>query len=575
MKNRPRSPVDRNLAVALSLTACVVLLPVSGGAEEKLDPIVAAYREFATEQTGDAALGKRVFEDEKVGCNRCHTIGNDERRAGPDLVGIADKYDRSQLIEAVLQPSKAILAGYGTSVVVTSAGAVHSGIVKRRSSSTVHLFVADGKIKEIPTTQIVEEKSSSLSLMPAELHRAISPEEFTNVIRYLEDLRDPNAYRLASVGAPRYVSLVEKPIQFESLHDWVRFRHPVWFTPVPSMDNSFVVVENDPAKIWLFQKTEKSVRRSIFLDLRKETHTGDHKGFMGFAFHPNFPQDRRYYLNHHVLDSEGFSMQTVERLVAPDLRRDAGVASRKLMRYHQETPVHTGGMACFGPDGYLYLGTGDGGPQTDPDGRAQSLTTLSGKILRIDVDQRTSEPYAIPPTNPHYGNKDPNVRQEIYASGFRQAWRFSFDPVTQDLWVGDVGQNQFEEITLVRRGENHGWNVYEGFVRFSDWYRDKGAVYVPPIVALGRKHGASITGGYVYRGSRNKSYEGVYIFGDFESKRVWGLTQKNRKLTKIRQLGTAPDRIASFNVDNDGELYMCGYDTGQIYRLVLDESAFE
>ena len=226
--------------------------------------------------------------------------------------------------------------------------------------------------------------------------------------------------------------------------------------------------------------------------------------------------------------------------------------------------AHTGGVMAFGSsDGFLYVGVDDGGSQEGPEGNAQNLRLLLSSILRIDVDHRSPGfPYAIPVSNPFFKSPDPQLRKEIWAYGFRQPWRFSFDPITQDLWVGDVGQNDYEEIAIVRSGENHGWNVYEGHAQFSEKYRREGVYYAPPVVSLLRKHGVSVTGGHDYRGKRSPSYEGVYIFGDFESKRVWGLTQEDGTLKEIREIGQSPDRIASFGIDSSGELYVVGYDRG-------------
>ena len=295
---------------------------------------------------------------------------------------------------------------------------------------------------------------------------------------------------------------------------------------------------------------------------------------MCVALHPRFLENRKYYLNYHVRNQGSFfSPVIVERQATPDHRRDAGVPSRRVLQIHQDTDIHWGGMLAFGPDGYLYIGAGDAGPQEDPEGHGQDLTSMTGAILRIDVDrQQGGKPYAVPESNP-YRNSAPPVRPEIWASGFRMPWRFSFDPATDDLWVGDVGQNLFEEVSIARVGENHGWNVYEGFMKFSDRYRRAGATYTPPVLAYRRKYGVSVTGGYVYRGKRNASYNGAYIFGDFESKRIWALTQADRRLIKVRQIGESPQKIASFGVDTDGELFLVGYE-GTIFRMVLDESDF-
>src|SRR5262249_2664240 len=155
----------------------------------------------------------------------------------------------------------------------------------------------------------------------------------------------------------------------------------------------------------------------------------------------------------------------------------------------------------------------------------QNTTLLLGKMLRIDVNhQDPGLPYAIPPDNPFRDLA--GIRPEIWALGFREPWRFSFDDLTHQLWVGDVGQDRYEDVDVVRGGENYGWNVYEGFEPFSNRYRKNGAVYTPPVFAYGRKFGVSVTGGFVYRGNAKSSFYGVYIFGDYQSQRLWGLTQE-------------------------------------------------
>jgi glucose/arabinose dehydrogenase len=203
----------------------------------------------------------------------------------------------------------------------------------------------------------------------------------------------------------------------------------------------------------------------------------------------------------------------------------------------------------------------------------ETASTHLGKILRIDVDHTDAGlAYAIPAENPFRDRSD--ARPEIWAYGFREPWRFSFDPVTHDLWVGDVGQDRVEEVAIVRRGENHGWNVYEGFEPFSNRYRREGESYVPPVFAYRRKFGNSITGGYVYRGDKPSSFYGVYICGDYTSHRIFGLKQKDRKLQVVRQIGMSPQGIASFAEDEQGNLYVVGYE-GMIYKLDFADSVFE
>jgi len=216
---------------------------------------------------------------------------------------------------------------------------------------------------------------------------------------------------------------------------------------------------------------------------------------------------------------------------------------------------------------------GDTGPQQDPQGHGQDLTTHLGKMLRIDVDHAEAGlAYAIPADNPFRDR--PDARPEIWAYGFREPWRFSFDALTHDLWVGDVGQDRVEEAGIVRRGENHGWNVYEGFEPFSNRYRKDGASYTPPVFAYLRKYGNSVTGGYVYRGDKSSTFYGVYICGDYTSHRLFGLKQQDRSLQVVRQIGVAPQGIASFGQDEQGNLYVVGYE-GMIYTLDFSGAVFE
>src|SRR5258706_15965426 len=194
-------------------------------------------------------------------------------------------------------------------------------------------------------------------------------------------------------------------------------------------------------------------------------------------------------------------------------------------------------------------------------------------MLRIDVDHQDSgKLFSIPKDNPLVGRQ--GIRPEIWSYGFRGAWRFSFDPLTGELWVGDVGQDLFEEVDFVHRGENSGWNVYEGFQPFSNRYRREGEKFTPPIFAYNRKYGVSMTGGFVYRADKASSFYGVYIFGDYESRRVFGLTQEKGILKTVRQIGTSPQRIVSFGKDAAGELYVVGYE-GTIFRMQLGQARFE
>ena len=546
-----------------------------------VDNTIAEYRDFALTMPGDASRGQDLFARESVGCTTCHTVGTAQRKAGPDLLGVGDKFERAELIQAVLEPSVNILTGYATTTFVTRSGVVRTGILERRDPRRVEILVATGERVSIPSAEIAEETQNPTSLMPAELYKVMTREDFADLIAYLAILKQSRVDSESFEGLPQEIPAVARPIRLEPLHrEEFRFARPVGIHVVPGTIDRFLIVQHNPAELWILEKGLHGDRKWLFLDLSAEARAGSDTGIVGMVFHPDFVHNGTYYVYHHAegLSSGAgpMSVVLVERRASDDRRRDSGAPSRHLLRVGRFTVAHTGGAMEFGSDGFLYLGIGDGGPQEDPEGNAQNLHLFLGSILRLDVDHRSPGlAYAIPPSNPLVGHPDPLVRQEIWAWGFRQPWRFSFDKVTDDLWVGDVGQVNFEEVSIVRRGENHGWNVYETYAKFSDKYRQKGVEYVPPVLSLARKHGVSVTGGYVYRGTRSPSYQGVYVFGDYESKRLWGMTQQDRKLVTIREIGRAPDRIVAFAQDPAGELYLVGYDKGQIYRLLLEDSIFE
>ncbi len=540
-------------------------------------PSVEEYRAFAMATSGDPVRGKTVFQRKDTACAVCHTVGEAGLRAGPDLLGIGDKYPREELIKAVLDPSASILTGYATTTLVTESGKAHSGIIAHRDPAELELILAKNERIQVATDTIVEETRSAVSLMPTGAERLVTSQEFTDLISWLVTLKQIAPKTVSERDVPENIARLEMPVQIKAFHsEETCFTKPVWFDPIPGTTNCFIVAQHNPPEIWLLEKKETGDEKSLFLTLAQEAIAGTDTGILGIAFHPDFIRNRKYYIYHHIGEKGSQGAVVVERVTTEDYRRDAGVPSRRLVHVTRWTVAHTGGVMVFGSDGLLYIGVGDGGPQEDPEGNAQNRRLLLGSILRIDVDHRSPGlPYAIPASNPFFNNSDSRVRKEIWAFGFRQPWRLSFDPMTQDLWVGDVGQVTYEEVTIVRTGENHGWNVYEGHTPFSDKFRKADGDYVEPVVSIRRKHGVSVTGGHVYRGKRNPSYEGVYIFGDFESKRVWGLTQDNRTLNKIREIGTSPDKIVSFGIDTDGELYIVGYDTGRVYQIHLDDSVFE
>lgn len=578
----------RQLFVALFLSwVCPLQAADSQGPAADLARQLREYRDFALGTDGDASRGRELFNDERrAACVKCHSVDGTSSKAGPDLYAAGEKFPRRELIRAVLEPSADIAIGYGTTVVETKSGEELQGIIKESTAKWIDLAVADGKRSRIAAQEIKSLRGSTLSLMPEGLQSGLSRKEFADLVEYLVTLKQPESALTSNRGMPPTIPELARPITVRPFFsEQLRFPHNfvqkpgdirsglVWFGQLPGAPHAFLGV-HQTGKIWLLEKNGTNETKTLFADLAGEIfNERGPNGLLGMAFHPQFRQNRRYFLKHQVFEEDKIVTTVVERQAAMDLRSDSGKPSRRIWKVVGTTQDHTGGCIGFGPDGYLYIAMGDTGPQQDPQGHGQDMTTHLAKILRIDIDRLDAGlAYGIPADNPFVSRKD--VLPEIWASGFREPWRFSFDPVTQDLWVGDVGQDRVEEVAIVRRGENHGWNVYEGYEPFSNKYRKDGTTYTPPVFAYRRKFGNSITGGYVYRGTRNASFSGVYICGDYTSHRIFGLRQKDRQLQVVRQIGVAPQGIASFTADEQGEIYLVGYE-GMVYHLDVAGTNFD
>ena len=538
------------------------------------------YRKHAMTRSGNPARGKKLFTGKRALCAHCHSTDGSGHLAGPDLAAAGDKFSRADLIFSVLEPSANIMTGFALSIVKTKAGESFSGIVKESSQTELVIAAAGNLRHKITKSDIEEQLTSPVSMMPSNLHTALSKDEFSDLIAYVENLKDVQSKLLNEQGTPLKIPRLTKPIKLVPIFgEGLNFHKPVWFGEHPVIDDQFIIIEKSKARLTLLgQGDDDSVTRSVFVEIPDEVYVTNDEGLLGFVFHPNFAKNRKYYFMHEVKDGTRRGMVIGEREARPDLRADSGKPTRKVLEFDIATEFHHGGGLEFGPDGYLYIGMGDGGPQEDPHGHAQDLTSFSGKMLRIDVnDRKAGKPYGIPEDNPFVHHANTRVHREIFAFGLRQPWRFSFDPHNGDLWVGDVGQNRFEEVAIVRSGENHGWNVFEGFELFSTRYRNEGAQFVPPIVSFRRKHGVSITGGYVFRSPSGKasSFDGVYICADYQSKRLWGIRHRDRKLQVIREIGNCPDRVVSFGRDRSSALYAIGYNLGLIYKLDFSEAVFE
>jgi putative heme-binding domain-containing protein len=528
------------------------------------------YAAYAMNHQGDATRGKKVFEGEnKASCSKCHSTNGSRQGAGPDLFAIGNKFERRELVASVLVPSSQIAIGYGSTIVQTDVGKTYTGVLQRVTDEWIELLDANSQRVRIPADEIVEQQSSEVSLMPDGIENTVTLEEFTDLIAYLETLKLEAKSSSGASPTRDEIPPCVRPAKFAQYFDSrIRFDHPVWLGPIPGSSGRFIVLEHF-GKSWFVEKHAASDQQTPFLDLSSVVRTGGATGLLGMAFHPKFQENRKYFLKYQVVEAGRISTVVEEREFAADRTSDSGRPPRQLLKIPSVTQDHNGGCIEFGPDGYLYIGTGDTGPQGDPQGHGQDLSKLVGKILRIDVDHAENDkPYAIPRDNPF--RRTPGARPEIWAYGLREPWRFSFDSQTKDLWVGDVGQDRFEEIAIVRAGENHGWNVYEGFSSFSDRFKTAGMAYIPPVMSYPRRLGVSVTGGYVYRGHNAPAMQGCYIFGDFESRRIWAIRQENRRLSEVVEIGRCPTRVVSFSQGEDDEIFVVGYDTGVIYRLDLE-----
>ena len=538
------------------------------------------YIEAASRNEGNAENGKKIFYDKRSLCSECHSINGKANSIGPDLAAAGDKFSRSDIIQSIIHPSASIMTGYATTIIETTNQESFIGILKSINDDNVILSNLDEKKRTIPKSIIKSQITSPASLMPVGLHTKLNTKEFTDLTAFLESLKLPQRINETNHATPIAIKRVEKPITLEPFFGTeLDFEKPVWFGDHPVIKGTYVIVEKSRALVSLLTKNNSGQEtKSRFLEIPEEVYVTNDEGLLGFTFHPQFKENRRYFFMHEVKHDNYRGMVIGERIASEDFSKDSGKPTKKVLEFEVATEFHHGGGIEFGPDGYLYIGMGDGGPQEDPLGNAQNLHSFAGKLLRIDVDKNTNNKfYAIPKDNPFIDHPDEKVLREIFSYGLRQPWRFSFDSKTGDLWVGDVGQNRFEEINIVRSGENHGWNVFEGYELFSTKFRKENLNLINPVISFRRSHGVSITGGYVIRpkGVNNESYEGVYICADYQSKKIWGIKQKNRTLEMVREIGNCPDRLVSFGIDKERNIYAIGYDKGIIYKLDFSGSIFE
>ena len=356
-----------------------------------------------------------------------------------------------------------------------------------------------------------------------------------------------------------------RPLTVVRAFEHLDFRGLTNLTQPAAGDNRLFVTEQS-GRVLAFPNDEATREAEVFLDLRdRVSDRGSEEGLLGLAFDPAYHENGYLYVYY---SASGPRRSVVSRFQANADGRAADVESELvILEVAQPYSNHNGGQLAFGPDGFLYVGLGDGGAAGDPLGHGRNRATLLGSILRIDVSGASAgTPYTLPADNPFAG--DPGSRGEIWAYGLRNPWRFSFDREAGRLWAGDVGQNRVEEVDVIGKGGDYGWNTLEGSRCFSPATGCDAAGTVLPVWEYPLNSGnCSVIGGYVYRGERLPSLAGAYVFGDFCSGRIWALRYDGQQITEHLLLADTSLRIASFGEDREGELYVLSQNEG-IYRLL-------
>ena len=356
-----------------------------------------------------------------------------------------------------------------------------------------------------------------------------------------------------------------QPMVVEPAFPNLSFQGLTYLTQPNGSEDRIYVIEQ-VGHILDFQNEPTVEESNLFLDITDRVNQGsDEEGLLGLAFDPGYQDNGYFYLYYSATDPR---RSVLSRFSVREDDPSAADPDSELVILEVGQPFrnHNGGQIEFGPEGYLYVGVGDGGGGGDPLGNGQSQDTLLGSVLRIDVtDARIDDPYRVPPDNPYVGV--PGARDEIWAYGLRNPWRFSFDPENGHMWLADVGQNQWEEVNVVEPGSNYGWNIMEGAHCFQPATNCDRTGLALPVAEYSHSDGCSITGGYVYRGLGTPSLSGAYVYGDFCSGKIWGFRYANGVVTEHLLLVDSDLNITSFGQDQDNNLYILDQFDG-IYRLV-------
>lgn len=391
--------------------------------------------------------------------------------------------------------------------------------------------------------------------------KRISLHPLRSVLGFLPHLLGLLPCVLAGCGYPATAQ-----IQVEEAFPMLSFSRPVDLTHAGDGRNNLYVVEQ-AGIIRVFPNVETASGSEVFLDIRSRVNSsGNEEGLLGLAFHPDFKSNGYFFVNY-TANPPRRTVISRFRIQGGDPEEGDPNSEEIILTFSQPYSNHNGGQIRFGPDGFLYIATGDGGSGGDPQRNGQSTRTLLGKILRIDVDNPSGgKMYGIPAGNPFRGSTEGHA-EEIYAWGLRNPWRFSFDPETGRLWTGDVGQNKWEEVDIIEAGKNYGWNIMEGLHCYSPSSGCDTTGLVLPVVEYGHDLGISITGGFVYRGNRVPELVGKYLYADFGSGRIWSVAFDDQNRVVSELVLPSGLNISSFGIDASRELYMCTFNEGKIFRF--------
>lgn len=422
-------------------------------------------------------------------------------------------------------------------------------------------------------TQIASASSSATVATPTEVAEVVETPEAEATEAPAEEPADADTTPAAEATEERVMAPTFDPAQTQiTLQPFVEgFDRPLFLTHANDGSNRIFVVEKSG---FIRIVRDGQIVEPAFLDISERvTTSGNEQGLLGMAFAPNYSESGYFFVNYS--DTSGNTV--ISRFQVDAANPDVADAGSEFLVLGIEDPAsnHNGGMLVFGPDGYLWIGMGDGGGANDSFGNGQNPDTYLGKMLRLDVTSDPSVPYVIPADNPWVAAdwNGVDVIDEVWAVGLRNPWRYSFDRATGDLWIGDVGQNQYEEVDFTLAGSpgglNYGWPMMEAsHCKDSDDCDQSGLEL--PVAEYDHSNHCSVTGGYVYRGSEFPDLVGVYLFGDYCSGFMWTTVPAADGSWTTTQVLESGLQLSSFGEDEAGELYVTDLSSGTVYRVVTE-----